>query len=308
MERIIGLSKLQAAIDEAYKLFKSESCGTVDSRLADTDVNDLGIAAVLTDGTQLASGDSGKPFAIGAIAKVPLFELLLSQYSIDDLLKMSGRCECKKHDKPAIAVSPHGIRATSAVQPVGDPDAKWDLIINNIIDLMGTTPELDDNLYKKLKDEVETAGTIETIANAEYPLYDDTALAIDLYLRQLSLKASASQLASMGATIAADGVNPLTGKIVYDGKLSQSIVASMAARGPHKANKGWLVATGLPAVSGFGGGIIGVFPGQMGIAAYSPGLTEKGFSAKAAEALRFVMNKLDISVFGSAHIHFDKNK
>lgn len=308
MERIIGLSKLQAAIDEAYEQFKSESCGTVDSHIPDADVNDFGIAAVLTDGTQLAAGEAGKPFAMGTIAKVPLLELLLTQHSIDDLLKMSGRCECKKHDKPSIAVSPHGIRATSAVQPVGDPDAKWDLIINNIIDLIGTAPELDDNLYKKLKEEVETDGTIDTIAKVGYFLYDDTALAIDLYLRQLSLKASAMQLASMGATIAADGVNPLTGNIVYDGKISQNIVASMAAHGPHKANKGWLVATGLPAVSGFGGGIVGVFPGLMGIAAYSPGLTEKGYSAKAAEALRFVMNKLDISVFGSAHIHFDKNK
>lgn len=300
---------MQATIDEAYGQFKDEKTGTVDSRITDSCADDFGIAAVLSDGTCLSVGNADRLFPIGTLAKVPLLQLLLTQYSVDDLLKKSGRCDCKKHDKPAITVSPHGIRATSAVQPVGDPDAKWDLIINNIIDLMGSAPELDDNLYKKLKDEAENTEAIDTIAKAGYFLYDDAALAIDLYLRQLSLKASALQLAAVGATIAADGINPLTGKIVYDGKLSQNIVASMAAQGPcHKANRGWLVATGLPAVSGFGGGILGVFPGVMGIAAYSPGLNEKGFSCKAAEALRFVMNRLNISVFNSERIHIDKSR
>lgn len=308
MERIIGISQLQAAVDEAYEHFKSEKEENVDPRIGNADIKDFAIAAVLTDGTLIGKSDVDKKFPIGSIAKVPLFELLLSQYSIDELLKKSGRCECHKHDKPEIPISRHGVRATSAIQPVGDPDSKWNLIVNNMIDLMGSAPELDDELYKRLKEANEEAAVVDTIAKSGYYLYDDGPLSVDLYTRQLAMKASTAQLAVMGATIAADGVNPLTGKIVYDGKISQNIVASMAAHGPHKANKAWLVAAGLPAKTGFGGGIVGVFPGVMGIAAYAPGLTEKGFTAKGAQALRYVMNKLDISVFESAHIHIDKNK
>lgn len=308
MERTIGLSQLQAAIDEAYERFKDEKEVNVDSRVGDADVNDFAIAAVLTDGTLIDKSDVDKKFPLGNVAKVALFELLLSQYSIDELLKKSGRCDCGKHEKPVIPVSPHGVRATSAVQPVGDPDSKWNLIVNNMIDLMGSAPELDEDLYKKLQEANDEAGVIDVIAKAGYYLYDDAQLAIDLFSRQLAMKASTTQLAVMGATIAADGVNPLTGKIVFDGEIAPKVVANMAAHGPHKANKGWLVATGLPVVGGFGGGILGVFPGVMGIAAYAPGLTEKGFSAKGAEALRYIVNKLDISVFGSAHIHIDKNK
>lgn len=308
MERIIGLSQLRAAIDEAYEHFKSEKEENVDSRITNADIKDFAIAAVLTDGTLIDKSDADKKFPIGAIAKVPLFELLLSQYSIDEILKKSGRCECHKYEKPHLPISRHGVRATSAIQPVGDPDSKWNLIVDNMIDLMGSAPEFDDDLYKRLKEINDEAGVVDTIAKSGYYLYDDAPLSIDLYTRQLAMKASVTQLAVMGATIAADGVNPLTGKIVFDGAVAQNVVASMAAHGPHKANKAWLVASGLPASSGFGGGIVGVLPGVMGIAAYAPGLSEKGFSVKGAQALRYVMNKLDISVFASARIRIDKSK
>lgn len=311
MERIIALSDLMGAVHEAYENLKSEKETNVSPLVENVDDKKFGIAVVLTDGTVIKKGDVDAKFPIGSIAKMPLIELLLSQYGVDELLKKSGKCACmhKSHsEKPHIPISRHGIRATSAVQPTGDPESKWNLIVNNMIDLMGSAPELNDELYKKLTSINSEENVVDTLAKAGYYLYDDAELSVDLYTRQLALEVTAEQLAVMAATVAADGVNPVTGKIVFDGALAASVTGSLAAHGPHHANRPWLVGAGLPAVTDFGGGIVGVLPGVMGIAAYAPGLTPTGFTVKGAMALKYIMNKLGLSAFGSAKVTIDKNK
>lgn len=309
MERTIALSDLMGAVQEAYDKVNPEKEKNVSPLCKDADVKKFGIAVVLTDGTIIKKGDAEVKFPMGAITRMPLIELLLSQYGVDELIKKSGRCPmCSKSgvEKPKIPISRHGIRATSAVQPVGDPESKWNLIINNMIDLMGSAPELNDKLYQDLTQTNSRDNVVDTLAKAGYYLYDDAALAVDLYTRQLALEVTAEQLAIMAATVAADGVNPITGKIVFDGELASKITGSLAAHGPHKGNKAWLVGAGLPVATGFGGGIVGVFPGVMGLAAYGPGLTETGFSVKGAKALKYIMNRLDLSVFQSASVRIDK--
>ena len=50
--------------------------------------------------------------------------------------------------------------------------------------------------------------------NDGYKLYDDAAQSMDVYERLLSVKLSAAEVATMGATIAADGRNPKTGETI----------------------------------------------------------------------------------------------
>ena len=49
--------------------------------------------------------------------------------------------------------------------------------------------------------------------------------------------------------------------------------------------------------TGVGGGILGVLPGVMGISAFAPPIDEAGNSVKAQLAVRYIMNKLGLSVF-----------
>ena len=110
------------------------------------------------------------------------------------------------------------------------------------------------------------------------------------------------QLAQMGATIAADGVNPMSGVPVFDGKLSENIVAMMAAKGPKKMRKPWMTITGVPAMSSFGGGFMTVIPGFGSIAAFSPELIDGHVPFKAAMAMREIVTTLDLNVFASARV------
>ncbi len=307
MDRTIKFSDLQNAVNEAYEKFKDLDKGEVDSRVKDADASKFGISVTLTDGRTIKVGDTDTQAALGGIAKVPTAELLLSQLKDPDEIvekARGGQCCCagKKPEKPHIPVSPRGVRAMSAIEPTGDADGKWDMVINNLINLSDSEPTLDEALYKELTAQNEQANAVNALADAEFFLYDDATIAIDLYTRLKSMKMSASQLSALTATIAADGFNPTTKQTVFDGTISQRVVAMMAVKGPHHMSLPWLIKSGLPAQTSFAGTIMGVLPGVMGIAAYSPKVNGAGIPVKGAHALAYIMNKLGLSALSSARV------
>ena len=306
MERKISLSDLRKAVDEAYEANKSLKEGEADPRNACADTKYFGISVMLPDGTLINKGDTDVKSPLGSISKVPLSTVLFSQNSPMELTRKSGQCVCHKVPcKPkGLSFSAHGIRAFSAIEPVGDPESKWNLFENRMIDMMGSAPELCDKTFQALEKEAADTKLEDTLTADGYYLYDDAALSIKLYLKSLAMNASTRQLATMGATIAADGVNPVTGKTVFDGAITQNVVALMAAKGPHKMRAPWLVAAGIPAKSSYGGAILGIIPGVMAIAAYAPELNPAGVSVKASKAIIDVMQKLDISIFASSQVKF----
>jgi len=115
-------------------------------------------------------------------------------------------------------------------------------------------------------------------------IYDDPDMALDIYTRQCSIGVTAKQLATMAATIANGGKNPVTKQQVFKPELSPKIASMMATVGFYEHTGDWLFTTGLPAKTGVGGGIMGVVPGVMGVAAFAPPLDEAGNSVKAQKA------------------------
>lgn len=316
MDRKISLSELRNAFMENYEKYRNldvTDSAAPDPRITGEAPEAFGMALTLTDGTVIKAGDSDRMVPMTSIAKVPLDLALLTQMSADDFVGRSGMCRCKgdgkcaaKAAKPHLPVSAKGIRAMSMLAPTGDPEGKWDVLSDYLIGMLGSDPVLNDKFYEKLMADNKAAGTENLIADASYYLYDDAPVAIDLYTKLSAMTASAEQLSVLTATIAADGYNPVTKSNVYDGSLSQRIVALMAAKGPHKMAKPWLVLTGLPAVSSYAGTIAGVLPGVFGIAAYSPLVNGVGVSVKAARAIAGLMDKLQLSALSSSRVIVEK--
>jgi glutaminase len=96
----------------------------------------------------------------------------------------------------------------------------------------------------------------------------------------------------MAATLANGGKNPVTGKQVIKTENVPEILAVMATAGLYDDSGKWLFATGLPAKSGVGGGIIAVSPGKFGIAVIAPPLDAAGNSVKAQKAIAEISNAL----------------
>lgn len=308
MERKISLERLNKAVDMAYEQYKSIKDGSVDDRLEAVNPKAYGISVVLTDGTVINKGDTKDLSPLGRIALMPTHVVVLTQNTPEQLVKKAGiaLANRKKEEKPKnISVSPHGVRAVSVVEPSNDADGKWDVMINNIINMTGSAPVLNDKLYERMKAENARNNTVDAFETAGYGLYDNAEIAIDLYTRLAALQMSTEQLAAMGATIAADGRNAINGQVAFDGSIAANVVATLA-RGVHKEGRAWMMTVGLPAANSFGGAIVAVMPGFGAIAAYSPELDKNGVSVKAANAIRYIANELQLNVYSSARVEVEK--
>ena len=127
----------------------------------------------------------------------------------------------------------------------------------------------------------------------------EPAEAVDLYTRQCSLNVTAKDLATMGATLADGGVNPLTRERVVDADCCGYALAVMATAGLYENSGDWLYDIGLPGKSGIGGGIVTVSPGKGGLGTFAPPLDQAGNSVRGLLAARFLSEALGLSLFAS---------
>lgn len=305
MERVIKLQDLERAVAEAYESVKSEKVGEVDARCSDANPDDLGIAVALTDGSMIQKGDVAVPFCLGNLSHLVVAPVLLSQKTPDEIAKKAGNGECCKAVKnaPKLPLPAMLLRGVSMIEPTGDADGKWQIILDMFNALTTGDPVLNDKAYKALKETAAQDKLADKLAESGFYLYDDAADTIEVATKLLAMQLNTAQLATLGATLAADGVNVVTNVPAFDGNRAANVVGMMAASAPCKF---WMMKYGTPAVAGCGGGFLAVVPGVMAIAAYSPALNENGFSAKAAQAVASILSNLQINALGSAKIRVEK--
>lgn len=310
----IDKQTVRAAVEAAYDRCKEEQGGKNADYipyLAGVPSTLFGIAACLPDGDIVAVGDTDYVFGIESVSKVPTAILAMNQYGAKEILDRIGADATglpfnsimallleKEHPSTPL-VNAGAISACSMIRPTGDADGKWRAIVSFIADLTGSEVEVIDELYRSETATNFNNKSIAWLLKNYARIYDDPELSLDLYTRQCSLGVTARQLAVMAATIASGGVNPLTRKEVFKPGLAPKITSMMATVGFYEHTGDWLFTTGLPAKTGVGGGIMGVVPGVMGLAAFAPPLDEAGNSVKAQQALAYIAGRLNLGVFGT---------
>lgn len=312
MKITLTKAQIQQAVNEAYEECKDVK-GGVNAHyipfLANVDPNLFGLSVTLADGTVFNCGDTSYRFGIESVSKVPTAILALRQYGAQKVLQEIGAdatglpfnsifAILLENDHPSTPlVNAGAISACSMVEPVGDSDKKWAAIVQNITDLAGSAPQLLDELYKSESETNFNNRAIAWLLKNYNRIYDDPMMSLDLYTRQCSLGITAEQLSCMAATIAFKGLNPVTKKQIFAPELSAKITTMIAAVGFYQNTGDWVYTSGIPAKSGVGGGVLGVFPGVMGIAGFAPPLDEAGNSVKAQAAVKAVIRKLGIGIF-----------
>ena len=312
-----SVSQIKEVAQEAYEMFKTNTGGKNADYipyLANIDKNLFGISICLMDGTLIQLGDSEYRFGIESVSKVHTAVLALRQYGAQKLLEMIGAdatglpfnsimAILLEKDHPSTPlVNAGAITACSMVQPIGDSAKKWDAIVANITDLCGSAPQLIDELYKSESATNFNNRSIAWLLKNYNRIYDDPDMSLDLYTRQCSLGITAAQLSVCGATIANDGLNPISKKQIFDGSLSPKITSLIATVGFYEHTGDWLYTSGIPAKTGVGGGVMGVMPGLFGISAFAPPIDSAGNSVKAQLAIKYIMNKLGLSIFNGDRV------
>ncbi len=188
-------------------------------------------------------------------------------------------------------VNPGAIATTSMVRGATE-DEIWKRIIGFHNEAAGRELRVLQDVYKSESDTNQRNQAIGALMYAYGYIKNDWQRAVDLYTRQCSIGVNARDLAIMAGTLAAWGRNPVTGRQVLDADKVHGVLAVMATAGLYDDSGKWLYATGLPAKSGVGGGIIAVSPGKFGIAVISPPLDEAGNSVRAQKAITDISRAL----------------
>ena len=296
MKKTITSNDLKNLVNEAHAQVKDLKGGKNANYipfLDKIDSNLFGISVCLPSGEVIEAGDTNYVFGIESVSKVYTAILVLRQYGAQAVLDKIGAdatglpfnsimAILLENDHPSTPlVNAGAISADSMVKPVGNSEAKWKAITDNMRELSGSDLKLLDELNR---------------------IYDDPDMSLDLYTRQCSMGVTAKQLSIAACTIANNGLNPVTKQQVFDPSLSPKITSLIATVGFYEHTGDWLYTSGVPAKSGVGGGVLGVVPGLFGIAAFAPPLDEAGNSVKAQAAIKYIAQKLNVNVFGGDHV------
>jgi glutaminase len=195
-----------------------------------------------------------------------------------------------------------GAIATVSLISGKSADEKWNKILDFYSRVAGEKLALIDEVYKS-EAATNTGNKALSYLLAKYDrIYADPFESVDVYTKECSVGVTALQLAKMGATLANNGRNPVTGEQVIKTENVQEILSSMMMAGLYDGSGGWAWRVGLPAKSGVGGGLVAVMPGKGAIAVFAPPLDEAGNSVKGQEVIQYVANRLDLNIFSPASV------
>jgi len=296
----------QSAVDGAYAKFKDLQEGKNADyipALAKVDPNIFGIALVTTDGKVYTSGDVSSEVSIQSISKVFTMAKVMEEQGPDAIATNMGvdatgqvfnsinAIEQYKGAEMNAMVNPGAITTTSMVSGASR-DEIWNKILAFYSDFAGRSLAVNQEVFKSEAETNQRNQAISMLMYAYGHIKDNPLQACDIYTEQCAVNVNAKDLATMAATLANGGRNPVTGKQCMSTANVPKVLAVMATAGLYDDSGKWLYMTGLPAKSGVGGGVLAVSPGRFGIAVISPPLDAAGNSVKAQKAIAEVSNTL----------------
>lgn len=277
--------------------------------LKETPSDLFGVVIVTRDGKVYSAGDVDYRFSIQSVSKPFTAALVMSQQGTEAVrekigveptgLPFNSKIALELYDDRSVnpLVNAGAIAAVSLVQAKSEEE-RWNLVLQNISDFAGEPLSVLDKVYES---EYSTSWGNRAIANLLFNyerLYSDPEEALRVYTLQCSIGVNARDLGMMGATLANQGVNPLTNKRVMPAKDVPELLAIMATAGFYDESGDWMYDAGLPAKTGVGGGIVAVVPARFAIATFSARLNEAGNSIRGLRAIRDIAGELGVGVFG----------
>jgi glutaminase len=301
------INQLLQKLHTRYLTLDSGEVATYIPELGKANPEHFGICLVTVDGRKFEVGDVEVPFTIQSISKPFTFGMALEIYGQDSVANHVGVEPSgdafnsivleRGSNRPFNPMVNAGAISTSALLYQQYGDEAFDIMMERFSDAAGRTLTIDQAVYES---ESRTGHRNRAIAhlllNFE-KIHDKVDASLDLYFKQCSILVNARDLATMAATLAHVGKNPITGKEVYDFDSVKSMLSLMFTCGMYDYSGQWAYSVGVPAKSGVSGGIMAVVNRQLGVACYSPKLDTHGNSCRGIEVCKDLADELGLHVF-----------
>jgi glutaminase len=246
--------------------------------LAKANPSHFGICVASRDGHLYEVGDTRQEFTMQSISKALSYGLALEDRGEAHVLSRIGvepsgeafnaislRAGSGTPFNPMINA---GAIATCGQVLKMDGETRIQRIQKYLSRCAGEALEVDQDVYRSESQTGHRNRAIGWMLRNFGILDEDPDEVLEAYFQQCSLRVTCADLAVMGATLANQGVNPITGERAIAQEYVDNVLGVMATCGMYDWSGEWIYRVGLPAKSGVGGGILAVLPGQLGIGVY----------------------------------------
>ena len=305
-----NFSPIHSALFEIYREYRENFSGKVASyipELAKVNPALFGIALATADGEIYEVGDARQLFTIQSISKPFVYALALEDHGVEQVLKKIGVEPSgeafnsivfdERGNRPFNPMVNAGAIAATALIQGENHKQRLERLLGKFSDLCGRPVQIDHAVYRSERatgHRNRAIGFLELNAGMIAEPIDEH---LELYFEQCSILVSARDLAVMAATVANNGVNPLTGARAIEECYVKNVLAIMQSCGMYDYSGEWSYRIGLPAKSGVGGGIIAALPGQLGIGTFSPLLDAQGNSCRGIQVCEAISERFKLHMF-----------
>lgn len=287
------VSPMQAYLEELHNRYQALDDGAVADyipELARANANWFGICVATVDGKLFRVGDFQQEFTIQSVSKPFVYGLALEDHGRDFVLSKVG-VEPSGDAFNSIVLDEHSNRpynpmvnagaiATAALVKGQEPAERMNRLLELFRRYTGRPIRLDVSVFVSERSTGDRNRAIAYLMRNFGMLEGNLDEALDLYFQQCSLLVNCQDLALMAATLANDGVNPVSGERAISADYVKDLLSVMYTCGMYDFSGEWAYSIGMPAKSGVGGGIIAVAPRRLGIGVFSPLLDPRGNSVR----------------------------
>ena len=310
--RPLAVSVIQSMLAEVHARLSAVTEGQVATYipvLAQARPEWFGISLATVDGQVYGVGDTAQPFSIQSVSKPFMYGEALRAFGAPKVLEHVGVEPTGEafnsiildnvHNRPFNPMVNSGAIAVAAMMPGAARDEREARMLDLFGRFAGRRLEIDGEVFRSEEATGHWNRAIAYMMLNSGMIRSDPLDVLDLYFKQCSVRVTSRDLAVMAATLANDGVNPLTGDRVLGPAEVRDVLTVMSSCGMYNYAGQWAFEAGMPAKSGVSGAIIAVIPGQIGIGAFSPPLDSYGNSVRAVRACLEISRAFGLHVFSN---------
>jgi glutaminase len=306
------IAQILKTLHERYASLNEGNVADYIPELSKVNPNLFGICIATRDGHVYEVGDTRHKFTIQSISKALSYGLALEDRGEEHVLSRIG-VEPSGDAFNAISLKPDtgapfnpminaGAIATCGQILKSGGQTRIKRIADYLSCCAGEQLEIDEDIYRSESETGHRNRAIGWMLRNFGIIDEDPREIVETYFQQCSLKVTCADLAVMGATLANQGINPLTDERAIAHDYVDNVLGVMASCGMYDWSGEWLYRVGLPAKSGVGGGILAVLPGQLGIGVFSPPLDAQGNSVRAIRVCMDLARELALHMFNPSAV------
>ena len=277
------------------------------SELAVSNPDCFGICVVTVDGQVYEIGDSQQKFPLASLSRALTYGLALEDWGREYVNQKVG-VEPAQEDSNSIFLAresnhPHnpiinaGAIVTADLIKGNSPTERLKRILELLYRYTGRELALNLPVYLSEKARGDRARASAYLMRSFDLLGHRIEDSLDLYFQQGAIVVNSRDLATMAATLANGGINPVTGEKAIDEQYVQDVISVLLTCGMYDASGEWTYRVGIPTQSSTRGGTVAVVPQKLGLGIFSPLLDSKGNSVRGIKICEHISQDKGFHLF-----------